>query len=71
MTSKFVCALVGLALSSAAAAADYCAMPYLYATNIRPACEQYGSLGLESLYSSNLFITGMLDTQGKIAARVR
>jgi len=70
MTSKFAWTLVGLVLSGASAA-DYCAMPYLYATNIRPACEQYGSKGLEGLYASNLFITGMLDTQGKITARLR
>lgn len=50
-------------------AADYWTVPYLYATNIRSACEQCGSRELAGLYESSRFINGMLLTYRK-AARV-
>ncbi len=46
--------------SWAANAADYCTVPYLYATNIRAACEQFGSRGMAGLFESSLFINDML-----------
>jgi len=55
--------LVAAALVSGAghvAAEEYCRTPYLYATNIRTACEQYGTNGLSGLYSSSRFINGLL-----------
>ena len=57
-----------LVLSSfGATAADYCTAPHLYATNIRSACEQFGSRGLAGLYESSRFINGMLLTHRKVA----
>ncbi|MGD9600546.1 MAG: hypothetical protein AB7O21_01575 [Gammaproteobacteria bacterium] len=49
-----------LLASGTASAAEYCAIPYLYATHIRTACEQYGKGGLSGLYSTNRFIHGLL-----------
>lgn len=54
-----------LASSYAVAAADYCPVPYLYATNIRTACEQFGSRGMAGLFESSLFINGMLQVHAK------
>lgn len=63
MTSKSLAAgtLLGLALGfgGAAQAADYCTIPYLYATNIRSACEQLGARGMATLYESNRFIEAL------------
>ncbi|MCC7120326.1 MAG: hypothetical protein IT493_02110 [Gammaproteobacteria bacterium] len=39
----------------------YCTIPYLYATNIRPACEQLGSIGVKALYSENRMFDQMLN----------
>ena len=39
-----------------------CRSPMLYATNIRPACEQYGANGMASLYQHSEFITGIRTT---------
>jgi len=61
-----------LSLSSfSVAAREYCAMPYLYATNIRPACEQYGVAGMSGLYSASRFINGMLHAAHKLPKAAR
>ena len=54
-----------------ATAAEYCTLPYLNATNIRTACEEYGVNGLHGLYSSSRFIQKLLQTQGRIVAKVK
>jgi len=56
-----------LLASGAASAADYCTIPYLYATNIRTACEQYGTGGLTGLYSTSRFINGLLHDGHKVS----
>ncbi len=60
MNSKSIAALgalgLALALSAPARAAEYCAIPYLYATNIRPSCDQLGAHGMAALYESSRFI---------------
>ena len=53
--------------SCTASAADYCTVPYLYATNIRTACEQFGARGMAGLFESSLFINGMLHAHAKMA----
>jgi hypothetical protein len=68
MKSPFAKSLVLAALissSCAAIAADYCPVAYLYATNIRTACEQFGSRGMAGLFESSLFINGMLNVHAK------
>ncbi|MSR14099.1 MAG: hypothetical protein EXR86_05920 [Gammaproteobacteria bacterium] len=72
MTSKLTIGLLAIALDSIAHAAPtpnvgYCAIPYLYATNIRSACEQYGSRGMAGLYLSNRAIITMLSARHKTA----
>ena len=67
--TKGLAAAILVLSSFGATAADYCTVPYLYATNIRSACEQFGSRGLAGLYESSRFIIGMLLTHRK-AARV-
>ena len=52
-------------------AAECCTLPYLNATNIRTACEEYGVNGLHGLYSSNRFIQKLLHPQGRIIAKVQ
>ena len=54
-----------------ATAAEYCTLPYLNATNIRTACEEYGVNELHGLYSSSRFIQKLLQTQGRIVAKVK
>jgi hypothetical protein len=39
----------------------YCTIPFLYATNIRPACEQLGSKGVKGLYSESRMFDQMLN----------
>ena len=56
-----------LSLSSPVTAAvpkttSLCRSPMLYATNIRPACEQYGAAGMASLYQHSEFISGIRTT---------
>ncbi len=63
--------VVLMALAGAASAKDYCTIPYLYATNIRSACEQLGANGLATLYQSNRFIDGVRHAKSHTAARVR
>ena len=46
-----------------------CRSPMLYATNIRPACEQYGANGMASLYQHSEFITGIRTTPKVKASR--
>lgn len=63
--------VLSMALSQGpATAAEYCTLPYLNATNIRTACEEYGVNGLHGLYSSNRFIQGLLHTRVKNIAKV-
>jgi hypothetical protein len=72
MTSKLAGGLVAALLVGAlgaAHAAELCPFPYLNATNIRPACEQYGANGLSGLYKSNRFINRLLTTRLKGDAR--
>ena len=74
MLSKITLGLGALSLLAAAtvtAASEYCTTPYLNATNIRPACEQFGAVGLHGLYQSNLHINGLLNTRVKITMPVR
>jgi len=49
-------------------ASEYCTLPYLNATNIRTACEEYGVNGLQGLYLSNLHIQKLLKAQAKSTA---
>ncbi|MGR8950022.1 MAG: hypothetical protein ACU84Q_18420 [Gammaproteobacteria bacterium] len=44
-------------LAKPAAKNLYCRSPMLYATNIRPACAQYGAAGMSALYQRSEFIT--------------
>ena len=63
---------LSMALSQGSAtAAEYCTLPYLNATHIRTACEEYGVNGLHGLYSSNRFIQKLLHPQGRIIAKVQ
>jgi len=47
--------------TNALAADGYCTIPLLYATNIRPHCEQLGSAGLDSLYTGSMMFEQMLN----------
>lgn len=61
--------LAALSLSAGAMAGEragshdkgYCTIPYLYATNIRTACEQFGTRGNETLYTGSRMFTQMLN----------
>lgn len=61
--------LAALAVATGAVAANttggqergYCAIPYLYATNIRPACAQLGANGVKSLYIESRMFEQMLN----------
>jgi hypothetical protein len=55
-----------LSAGSNVLADEYCTLPYLNATNIRTACEEYGVHGLQGLYSSSLHIQKLLKIQAKI-----
>lgn len=46
---------------NALAADGYCTIPLLYATNIRPHCEQFGSSGLDSLFTGSMMFEQMLN----------
>ncbi len=46
---------------NATAAEDYCTIPYLNATNIRPACEQLGAIGMSGLYTGSKMFDQMLN----------
>ena len=46
---------------NALAADGYCTIPLLYATNIRPHCEQLGSSGLDSLFTGSMMFEQMLN----------
>ena len=73
MTKVFIASILALSMTlsqGSATAAEYCTLPYLNATNIRTACEQYGSNGLHGLYSSNRFIQQLLNTQRTVATKV-
>ncbi|MBI4695808.1 MAG: hypothetical protein HY749_17520 [Gammaproteobacteria bacterium] len=63
MKKRFIlglgCLTTFLTLSSVQAA-DHCAWPMLRATNLRPACEQYGSSGLSGLYENNRHIAELV-----------
>jgi hypothetical protein len=72
MKLKLAIGLAAITLTHAVTAAtiptaQYCTIPYLYATNIRPACEQYGSQGMAGLYQSNSAIMTMLNAREKLA----
>jgi hypothetical protein len=59
MTGSLVAALsTGM---NALAADGYCTIPLLYATNIRPHCEQFGSSGLDSLFTGSMMFEQMLN----------
>lgn len=51
--------LLGASLG-ASARENYCAIPYLYATNIRSHCEQLGAKGLTGLYATSRFFDRLL-----------
>lgn len=60
-----------LTASGLAGAADFCPMPYLYATNIRSACEQYGVGGLATLYTSSRFIHDLTHAPARVPVASR
>jgi len=43
------------------AAETQCSIPLLYATNIRPHCEQYGKNGLQALVTDSMMFEQMLN----------
>lgn len=49
------------AAAAESAGQGYCTIPYLYATNIRASCEQFGTKGLESLVSGSRMFDQMLN----------
>ena len=49
-----------------AASGDYCSTPLLYATNIRPACEQFGVDGLDALARSSQSINAMQEKKVRV-----
>lgn len=60
-----------LTTAGLAGAAEFCPMPYLYATNIRSACEQYGVGGLAALYTSNRFIHDLTHAPVRVPVAAR
>jgi hypothetical protein len=57
--------------SGLAAATGFCRMLYLYATNARAACEQYGVSGLSGLYIDNLFVLNLTHLHGGVPVASR
>ena len=54
--------VAALSMGMNATAADgYCTIPYLNATNIRPACEQLGASGMAGLYNGSKMFDQMLN----------
>lgn len=54
--------VAALSVGANAPAADgYCSMPLLYATNVRPHCEQLGKDGLKALVSGSMMFEQMLN----------
>ena len=54
--------VAALSMGTSATAADgYCTIPYLNATNIRPACEQLGASGMAGLYNGSKMFDQMLN----------
>lgn len=47
--------------AAAAESTGYCTIPYLYATNIRASCEQFGTKGLDGLTSGSRMFDQMLN----------
>jgi hypothetical protein len=56
------CLVAALSTGASALAADgHCSMPLLYATNVRPHCEQLGKDGLKALVTGSMMFEQMLN----------